>query len=387
MADTQSSRLLQGMLAAFSLSLLSACQPPADPVPEEERLVALVETATFYGFEDFPDPVTLVAGKWEGEPFVEGGNVFPGIYLARPVTTTGDLDGDGKPEVVTVLVSDTGGSGSFYHLVLLRQGKGGSLEHFATYSLGDRIRIPSLAITDGGIDMVMLKPAAGEPVCCPTQRVDRRFEIQGDSIELASELMADPLMRTSGYLIWGHENHSFKSCSGDREGWAIDSIRQQSLADLYAEFASEPYEPVFVDIEARWLGQQSGGFGEQFDDSIEITDVYRAEREGWGCDLDVDDVIFLGIGHEPSWRLEVRPDGARLTAPDAAAPMVWQGDGQLSNQQFEFETEGVTISISYLKIPCRDSMSGSFFSHQAEFRIGQSGSKGCAVPGGLDERR
>ncbi len=389
MAHTLSSRPARGLAAAALLMLLAACQPAEEePVaPGSGDLAALLETASFSGIEGFPDSVTLAEGKWEGKPYVEGGNTFPGIYLARPSTTIGDLDGDGQAEVVTVLVSDTGGSGSFYHLVALRQSDDGGLEHFATYFLGDRLKIPSLTIEDGGIESVMLVPDEDDALCCPTQRVDLRYELDGDAITLESEHRSGPLERIYGYLVWGHENRSFKSCSGDREGWAIDSIQRHSLSDLYAGLATEPYEPIFVDIEGRWLGFQSGGFGEQFDDSIEITDVYRVEREGWGCDLDVDNVIFRATGNEPMWRLDVTSDRAELSALQQSETIVWEGDGQLSNQQFEFENDEYRIGITYLKIPCRDSMSGSFRSHQAEYRIGGRIVKGCAVPGGLDERR
>ena len=385
MAQPESSRSVPGWLSAVILLVLAGCQPAEEPAPAAEpgdnpgRLAGMLETASFTGLEGLPDVVTLTDGQWEGEPYVEGGNTNPAVYLNRTATSVGDLDGDGDDEVVTVLVAKTGGSGSFYYLVALRE-TGGGLEHFATYFLGDRPSIELLEIADSGVDTVMLVAGEGDALCCPTRRVERRFELDGEAIVLASEHFAEALERIFGYLVWGHEIHSFTNCSGDREGWVIDSVDEHSLKDLYAEFATGPYEPVFVDVEARWLGQQSGGFGEQFDDTIEITGVYRVEREGWGCRLDVDDAIFVASGNEPSWRLELRPDGATLSSINLPAPLAWEGDGALGEQQWEFDGKQ-RLAVAFREGPCRDTMSGSLFSHAAEVRLDEEVLKGCAVPG------
>lgn len=391
MRNPESSRSTVHFGALLVAGAVAACQGEA-PAPAEasapagstESVESLLENATLHGLEGFPDRVGLVDGKWEGEPFVEGGSVSPGVYLSREQTTQGDLDGDGVDEVVSIVITDTGGSGSFYYLVLLRQANG-ALEHYATEFIGDRVKISSVEVADGGIELSLLEQGDGDAMCCPTLRVDRHYDVKGSLVRLASEHEAGPAERIRGYLVWGHEMRSFKTCKEDREGWVVDSIDAHSLPDLYEALAIEPYDPIFIDIEGRWLGRQSPGFGEQFGDTIEIEDVYRVEREGWGCRLNVEDVVFRGSGNEPSWQLEVREDGAVLSSIDGT--LSWEGNGRLSGKDWVFVNDEQRIEIAYSRRACRDSMSGSWYSHQVEYRIGSNQYAGCAVPGARDTRR
>ena len=66
--------------------------------------------ATYSGIMD--EPVTLTGGRWEGEPFVEGGASRPTVGLVDHFILTGDLDGDGLDEAVTFLWESSGGSGN-----------------------------------------------------------------------------------------------------------------------------------------------------------------------------------------------------------------------------------------------------------------------------------
>ena len=138
---------------------------------------------------------------------------------------------------------------------------------------------------------------------------------------------------------------------------------------------------MFVDVEGRWLDTVAAGIDAPEEKTLEITAVYRVEREGSGCDLALDGMIFLGLGSEPAWRLEVRRDGAVLSSADRTENVVFEGDGQLAARQFEFENEQYFLRLSYLELPCRNPTSGSYFSHTAEFTIGDGRFRGCAIPG------
>lgn len=380
-AKLSTRRILHAVVIGLSLAA-AGCGPATDPAGGETAADSppRLEDASIHGLAGFPDPVTLTDGKWEGEPFVEGGTSFPAVYLSTHLVSRGDLDGDGSDETAAVIVTTTGGSGSFFYLVLLREA-GGELIHFATRLLGDRVRARSLEIRDGGIDLVSIEAGESDPACCPTRRVERRFALDGDTIVVERENRSGPVERLFGFLTWGHESRSFRSCSGDREGWAIDVMKNVALDELYDEFASEPYAPVFMDIEGRWFEAPDTGFAADYEEAIEITAVHRVEREGFGCKLDVDGLIFRAFGNEPGWRLDVRPDGATLSSQTLEEAVAFEGDGRLSNQQFEFENDAWRMSVAYLEIPCRDTMSGTYFSHQAEVRIGDRRYLGCAVPG------
>ena len=158
-------------------------------------------------------------------------------------------------------------------------------------------------------------------------------------------------------------------------------MKQISLAELYEEFATEPYSPVFVDLEGRWINAPNAGFAADFDRALEITDVFRVEGEGFGCDLDVDGLVLRGFGNEPGWRLDVREDGATLSSLTLDDNVEFSGEGRLSNQQFEFENADFRMGVAFLKIPCRDSMSGNYFSHQVQVRFGDRVFNGCGIPG------
>jgi len=379
-ARVSSRRVLPITLIGLALVAAGCGRSEAPPAPQAAANAPGAENASFRGLEGFPDPVRLEDGAWEGEPYVDGGSSYPAVYLSKHLTTRGDLDDDGRDEIAAVLVTTTGGTASLFHLVLLRETDSG-LEHFATRFLGDRIRIRSLDIRDGGIDVVSIEAGEDDPLCCPTRRVARRFLVRDDSIVVDRETRSGPIERLFGFMTWGHESRSFKTCSGDREGWVVDAMKDVSIADLYEEFATGPYAPVFMDVEGRWFEASDEGFQPGFDDAVEITAVHRVEREGFGCKLDVEGLVFRAFGNEPGWRLDVRPDGATLTSMSLEERVEFSGDGRLSNQQFEFENDEYRMSVAYLEIPCRDSMSGSYFSHQAELRIGDRRYVGCAVPG------
>ena len=342
------------LAALLVAGLLSGCERQAAGPTTDSPL----ESATLRGLDGLPDAIQLAEGQWQG-----------------------DLDGDGRDEIAAVLVTDTGGSGRFYYLVLFRQ-TDGVLEHVASQLLGDRVSVDSLGIADGVIEIVQLEQGEDDAMCCPSQRVERRYELGDDGLSLAGKQSAPE--RAWGYLVWGHENRSFATCGKDREAWVVDSTAGSLLANLYEEFAIEPYEPVFIDARGRWLGQHSSGFGQQFDETIEITEIYRMEREGWGCKLDIEGLVFRGSGNEPSWRIDVREDAAILSSPDGK--LTWTGSGRVSDEEWVFENGEQRINIEYRQEPCRDSMSGAWLSHTVEYRIGSDRFSGCAVPGKLDNQ-
>ena len=161
----------------------------------------------------------------------------------------------------------------------------------------------------------------------------------------------------------------------------LDGIRRQSVRELYDELAITAGEPVFFDVEGRWIDTATAGLEATAERTLEITAVHRMEREGFGCDLALDGAIFLGFGSEPAWRLEVRRDGAELVSADGSEDVTFEGDGQLAARQFEFENDRYLLRLTYNELPCRNPMSGAYFSHTVDFTIGGGRFEGCAVPG------
>ncbi len=104
---------------------------------------------------------------------------------------------EGKEAGAVVLVTDPGGSGTFYDLALLVRGPEGWINRDIAF-LGDRIKIHSLAITDNEMVVDMTTQGPGDPMCCPTLHVVRRFIWKDDRLIKTSEA---PRRETAQLLI------------------------------------------------------------------------------------------------------------------------------------------------------------------------------------------
>ncbi len=122
----------------------------------------------------------------------------------------GELN-DGQQAIAVILVSQTGGSGTFYDLAVLTEQDGQAVPTAVTY-LGDRIIVNSLAIEDGQIVVDMVVQGQEDPFCCPTQHVVQTYELQGEElVQTSSEILGavDPqveeLPEITG-IVWKWQN-------------------------------------------------------------------------------------------------------------------------------------------------------------------------------------
>jgi heat shock protein HslJ len=123
-----------------------------------------------------------VAQLTDGEyrkPIVEGSATELVIRLVN--VAFGDLDGDGVEDAAVILVADPGGSGTFYDLAAVIN-RDGNPEHVATAFLGDRADIQALSIESGQVVVDMITHGPDDPMCCPTQRMEQTYELQGDEL-------------------------------------------------------------------------------------------------------------------------------------------------------------------------------------------------------------
>ena len=94
---------------------------------------------------------------------------------------------NGQQGAVVILVSQTGGTGTFYDLAILTEQDGEYVVAAVTY-LGDRIIINDLSITDGQIVVDMVVQGQDDPFCCPTQHVIQTYELQNEElVQISSE--------------------------------------------------------------------------------------------------------------------------------------------------------------------------------------------------------
>jgi hypothetical protein len=91
----------------------------------------------------------------------------------------------GTRYAAVVLATDPGGSGTFYDLAVV-EARAGRAVHLTSTELGDRVRVESLTVRPEAdraeLDVGLVGHASGDPQCCPTRRVTRRFRWTGGSL-------------------------------------------------------------------------------------------------------------------------------------------------------------------------------------------------------------
>lgn len=104
--------------------------------------------------------VELVNGK--AEQSITRDSASKDIYLIFGEPTVGDLDGDGDEDEVAFLTRTTGGSGTFYYVVVAVN-DGGLYKGTNAMFLGDRIAPQNINIIDGVAVANFVERATGEP--------------------------------------------------------------------------------------------------------------------------------------------------------------------------------------------------------------------------------
>ena len=158
-----------GVLLLFSLGFLAGCSNPPEPLSIES-----LQNATYQGI--YPETVQLSNGRYEGEPFQEGGTSRPMVIFIEP-TAFGDLDGDGVDDAAVLVVETSGGSGAFIYLAAMLN-QDGEPYNQATLLLGDRVQVKALKIDAGEIQIEMLTHGPDDPLCCPSQETSASYTLE-----------------------------------------------------------------------------------------------------------------------------------------------------------------------------------------------------------------
>jgi heat shock protein HslJ len=131
--------------------------------------------------------VTLENGRFS-ESIAPGSATEIKINVTRHLAY-GELNG--QPAAAIVLLSDPGGSGSFYDLHVMASQDGQPVS-VASTMLGDRVQINSMTIENNQIVVDMVQAGPDDPMCCPSQQVIKTFELQGDQlVEVSSQIVQD----------------------------------------------------------------------------------------------------------------------------------------------------------------------------------------------------
>ena len=98
--------------------------------------------------------------------------------LVGDLLAFGDLDGDDVADAAVVAFVNTGGSGTFIHLIAVRDREGTPVQAGRQF-LGDRVRVKSLAVSGGHIFVAMDAHGPGDGLCCPSIATIRAFMLRG----------------------------------------------------------------------------------------------------------------------------------------------------------------------------------------------------------------
>ena len=198
MTDRISARFALLQILLLPVGLVFGCSDSGDPPAVESQVppraieaVASAPTledlssATYTGVSD--QPVTLTDGKWEGEPFVEGGASRPTVGLVDTFYLASDLNGDGQEEAVALLWTSSGGSGTFDYLAVIGR-RGDRFENLGAAELGDRVKIRSYRIDGQRVVLDVVQAGPDDARCCPGQKLERVWELSSEGlVEVATE--------------------------------------------------------------------------------------------------------------------------------------------------------------------------------------------------------
>ena len=161
------------------IAVAVACQPGSTAASGSSPNVAAPDplNAT-YRIEK--SDITLVNGRSERDAPL--GSATKIVTTLADRRATGDVDGDGRPDSVVVLMSQPGGSGtSFYVEALLNPASGVSA--VPAVVLGDRIKVSSVRLDGRTIVVDILDRAAGEPmITAPSVAVTKRFVVDAGAL-------------------------------------------------------------------------------------------------------------------------------------------------------------------------------------------------------------
>jgi heat shock protein HslJ len=92
---------------------------------------------------------------------------------------------NGRDTAAVILVTDPGGSGTFYDLVVVRVEKGKPV-NVAIARLGDRVKIAGVSIGKRGVEVDLVRHGPADPICCPSLHVREAYVLKGRKLILAS---------------------------------------------------------------------------------------------------------------------------------------------------------------------------------------------------------
>jgi len=162
--------------------------PSETSTPAPDYVTALRNAEYQLGFVDALRIVQLTDGKFEQG--VPGGEDFVSISMTD-FTARGDLNDDGSNEYVALIAENYGGSGVFVFLVVYSEVNGRPVYQTSAW-VDDRPQVNGLSIDESGIFLDATIHRPDEPMCCPTLRTIRHYQLFRDQLDMTDYVTFTP---------------------------------------------------------------------------------------------------------------------------------------------------------------------------------------------------
>jgi heat shock protein HslJ len=194
MRDAEGTRMVTFVAKAEAAAAPELPASPEGPGPSEDVLKNMAYESEWTQSGTAP----LTDGEYR-EQAAPGSATETVVKLTEHIAY-GELNG--QPAAAVILVTDPGGSGTFYDLAIVVD-QDGQPVNVATTSLGDRVQISSSTIENNEIVVDMIKQGPEDPMCCPTQHVMQTYTLQGDQLVETSSRVLDVAPATGADLVGG----------------------------------------------------------------------------------------------------------------------------------------------------------------------------------------
>ncbi|MES2088324.1 MAG: hypothetical protein V4467_05050 [Patescibacteria group bacterium] len=151
-----------------------------DGMHDMDSMMPMSHKDATYMIED--NSVTLMKGMSEMPAMPGSASKVTTSYFGNEAM--GDLNGDKMPDVAFILTQNSGGSGTFYYVVVALETNMGYHGTNAIL-LGDRIAPQTTEIRDGGVIVNYAERKTGEPMTArPSVGVSKYLKVTGTTLEV-----------------------------------------------------------------------------------------------------------------------------------------------------------------------------------------------------------
>jgi heat shock protein HslJ len=190
-SDTETNSVVRYLAVTALVIAIAACKGGETSIGDSSAegiqgplTVSELAHATYSGIID--ETITLTNGRWEGQPFVEGGESRPTVGLVDHFVLTGDLDADGREEAAMILWESSGGSGNRLYLAAMGRGDK-TVVNLGTAFIGDRVQIRSGSIENGKVTLDVVRAGPEDAACCPTQKATLSWALGENGLSQIAE--------------------------------------------------------------------------------------------------------------------------------------------------------------------------------------------------------